>query len=157
MFRSQFRRHAIQRVNAALRPQRRFSSEPPYKTYFPRTTLPPVRVLGPTLWCFGVGGIIYVGCAAYEVYGERRVTKGRRSNGQDTPPTIKAINLPSYGGNTSGPLGDLTSAEKALAAIAALNIGIHGANRLVPTTSPIFVHIPYATYFPLLSFLKLYY
>lgn len=140
MLRSQFRRHALPRVNATPHPRlgkRPFSSKPPYKPYF---TLPPVRVLGPTLWCFGVAGIIYVGSAAYEVYREIQDTK-RRS----TPLTVKGINLPSYGRSTSGSLGGLTSAETTLAAIGALNIGIYGANRLIPATWSTFSHIPAGT------------
>lgn len=135
MLRFQFRRHAIQRVNAAHLSKRRISSEPPpYKAYFPRATLPPVRILGPTIWCFGVAGIIYVACASYEVYGEKRGTKGssRGSPTSDTTPMIKGTNL--------------TSSNAALVAIAILNTGIRGANHFHPATSAAFVHIPYATF-----------
>ncbi|CAG8973781.1 hypothetical protein HYALB_00006326 [Hymenoscyphus albidus] len=135
--------HAIRRVKLAPRlgKRRPFSSKHPHipKFYFPREILPPVRVLGPKLWCFGVAGIIYVGCATYETYQEVQESKGRPG-----PLTVKGTNLASYGSSTTGTglLGDLTGAEKALFAIGALNLGIFGIARAVPRTIMTLVHVP---------------
>ncbi|CAG8962231.1 hypothetical protein HYFRA_00005284 [Hymenoscyphus fraxineus] len=135
--------HAIRRVKLAphLGKRRPFSSKHQHihKVYFHPEIPPPIRVLGPTLWCFGVAGIIYVGCATYETYQEVQESKRRPG-----PLTVKGTNLASYGRGTTGTglLGDLTGAEKALVTIGALNIGIYGAARAVPRTIMTFAHIP---------------
>ncbi|KAK8048287.1 hypothetical protein PG994_010017 [Apiospora phragmitis] len=52
-----------------------YSSGDPYR-------LPPVRVLGPTIWCTTAIGATYLGCAAYEVYSDvQEVQRGRSRAG----------------------------------------------------------------------------
>lgn len=76
MWRSVLRKRAACNVRARRSTQRNFSSQP---TSF---ELPPVRVLRPTLWCFGAAGLIYIGCAAYEVRKDVELVKRvRKGNG----------------------------------------------------------------------------
>ncbi|KAK7908730.1 hypothetical protein PG985_016033 [Apiospora marii] len=128
--------------------------------------LPPVRVLGPTIWCTTAIGATYLGCAAYEVYNDaQEVKRGRARSGwmassSSSPMTFEQLEAdralshvresywsgrdrhPSRGGVMDGwrPAWLTESSGVVRAAILA-NAGIYAVNNLVPSTWLYFAHI----------------
>lgn len=64
MWRSVLRRKATLPISRIRSRIRRFSTRP--QNDF-QDELPRVRIIGPTIWCITTAGLIYLGCAAYEV------------------------------------------------------------------------------------------
>jgi rhomboid-like protein len=155
MLRSQWRK-ALPRVKAfTFQNKRSFTPHIP-QTYF---GLPPVRVLGPTLWVFSVASTIYLGCAAYEVHQNIQETK-KRTRGREGPLTFKDIEVARinaairhpYSSTDPVSLSNLTSAQKMIISIMGANVGIFATSRLIPGALGTVMHVPAGNWnFTLLS------
>ncbi|PMD33643.1 rhomboid-domain-containing protein [Hyaloscypha variabilis F] len=129
-----------------------YSTQGYYNPY--QFSLPPVRVLGPTLWVFTAAGTIYLGCATYEVYQDVQEFK-KQPRGPLTYDSINAARMNKGNHQSSSTMGfeisdvfttpwsNLNSAEKMLVTATALNVGIYGACRIPPHGLwQLFAHVP---------------
>lgn len=158
MFRSQFLRNATCRLVKSA-PRGRALGKHSYSSqqHNPYSfILPPVRALGPTLWVFTAAGTIYLSCAAYEVHQDVQEFKKRplgdvTYNNIDDVRTNKGVRQSAATMGFSPmdifttPWSGLNSAEKMLATIGVLNIGVFGACRFSPSATLLFAHIPAST------------
>lgn len=128
--------------------------------------LPPVRVLGPTLWCTTAIGATYLGCAAYEVYTDaQEVKRGRSRSGwmsssQSSPMTFEQLEADRSLSHARGlywsgrdrhqPGGGimdgwrpawLTESSGVVRAAIFANAGIYAVNNLIPSTWMHFAHV----------------
>lgn len=154
----------------AFRPQTRpvftsrrlFGSSP----QFPRQTLPPVRLLGPTVWCLAAASAVYLGCAAYEVCRDarelRRILPAWKKVtydhirakdsiawivGQHRPDGRRRPAGTGWGDEDTNPLTVLmgawrgqSAAERLAAAAIGVNAGIFAACNVVPSAGRHFAH-----------------
>ncbi|KAJ9156631.1 Rhomboid-domain-containing protein [Pleurostoma richardsiae] len=123
-------------------------------TYTEYYGLPPLRVLGPTLWCIAAAGTVYLGCAGWEVYRDAKLAKEHRygTGSQltyDQIETARALyrvqqrHSEHAAAESSGwRLGDLPEADKFVAGTMGLNTAIFAATRAFPSISWRFAHVP---------------
>ncbi|ORY59241.1 uncharacterized protein BCR38DRAFT_351829 [Pseudomassariella vexata] len=99
--------------------------------------LPPVRVLCPTLWCLGASGLIYIGCAAYEVHQNvRAAQKGRLSQSNRRPTVLPTVeSLTELWRGLSGP-------QRMIYSTVGLNTTLFGMSTIVPAFGRHFEHVP---------------
>ncbi|KAL2070847.1 hypothetical protein VTL71DRAFT_13873 [Oculimacula yallundae] len=117
--------------------------------------VPSVRSLGPTVWVLTASGVIYLGCAAYEVRQDIEATK-KRSYGPVTYPKIdesrqregqrQQLRTQTFSlyNVFSTPWANFNSAELALLASVGINTSIFAIASAYPTASAFFffAHVP---------------
>ncbi|KAI1081114.1 hypothetical protein F5B20DRAFT_588643 [Whalleya microplaca] len=150
MFRAQLRRTVLRSHTPSIDISKRtFTTDPGF---------PPVKALRPTLWCLGVSGTIYLGCATYEVYQDVQSAKSRGFKADSkgyagsyealedlsSNPNFRWATSPprNYGLGLPGVLSEYTEAEKVMLGAAALNIGLYAACHISPSLSEHFSHTP---------------
>ncbi|CAJ2503334.1 Uu.00g107280.m01.CDS01 [Anthostomella pinea] len=139
-------------------PRRTFTTQPPYYQ-----GLPPVRLLGPTIWCLATAGAIYLGCAASDVYQDvaRAKGEGTRWASKRPPETFEELERfrgTSYAGTRSArswspfselsglsELAEFSEPEKLIVSAIALNTGLHASCRGSPAFWGHLAHVPVST------------
>ena len=134
----------------------------------PSQFLPPVRVLGPSLWCLTAASAVYLGCAAYEVHQDakrlkraRPATKAQFSyddlNASTTTSWMRGLYSDLHGdghqsrsqsqsqptldpASLAGMWQNQSSTQKLTIGAIGVNASIYGACRLVPSTYHHFAH-----------------
>ncbi|KAK8090342.1 hypothetical protein PG997_005303 [Apiospora hydei] len=127
--------------------------------------LPPVRVLGPTIWCTTAIGATYLGCAAYEVYSDvQEVKHGRSRSGWlssssssmtfeqlEAERALSHVRGSYWGHGQQNPRRSsavdawqpawLTNSSVVVRAALCTNAGIFAFNNLIPSTWDYFAHV----------------
>ncbi|KAK7752056.1 hypothetical protein SLS62_006021 [Diatrype stigma] len=141
------------------------SPPPPPPPSYQEYGRPPVRVLGPLLWCLGAASAVYLGCAAYDVRRDAEALKrhlpagariasyddldagsrdpfsfwGRRGGHHAPPPPATAPWDPTA---MIGLWQSQSDTRKLTIGAIGANAGIYGACRVVPSTWYHFAHAP---------------
>lgn len=122
----------------------------------PQYNIPPLRIIGPTIWCVTAAGTVFLGCASWEVYHEAQSAK-RRSRWGGSSSTVtydqleggRSHNWSPYRQPTSilsdlssGGWGRLQDTDKMISGAIGLNAAIFGLTRILPSLQLYFAHIP---------------
>ncbi|KAF2099207.1 hypothetical protein NA57DRAFT_56821 [Rhizodiscina lignyota] len=121
-----------------------------------RGQLPPVRVLRPSVFCLIAAGLIYLGCAAYEVHQDVKATKAKlpvaaritfdmiEANGRNTRIQEAFHPMPPFDLSRPGATWNgLSGPNQVFATIAGLNMGLYALQATAtPSLSYYLSHIP---------------
>ncbi|CAM1505973.1 Fc.00g116100.m01.CDS01 [Cosmosporella sp. VM-42] len=129
------------------------------QTYAARpANIPPLRIIGPTLWCLAAAGTFFIGCAGWEVYQDAQKVKKKHF----TPTTasypitydqLEHVRASAWLWNRqtkpimlqdipSTRWEDLPGTDKMVASAIGLNAAIFAISRVLPSLQLHFSHIP---------------